>query len=298
MKKFVYLSLASLMVAHTASHCMQIIKADEEAGTDNPPTVVLETDNALKVNGPELPSKKELTQQFMEAALVVSTMGRHGVASSKEFKKMQEVYRTHTTVNKGDKKKTKAELYGAADYFSGDEEYYEKYTEDENKTYQKISGIDVFHLPGNQVRATHYKSKATRLEQEIEKVNATLKELFVQKKILKQELEEAVSSQESLKTVATILTNNKEQEISLLRARQGSLTGEIKAVEERIAHSKEESNALLDAEVTESIIAHDISEQVTIEKGLVEEKKKLQEKLKKIEEIIAKLEPKSNWFGW
>ena len=116
MKKLVYLSLVALMAAHTTTHCADILGADKEAGTDNPP----------KACSSELPSKQELAQQFLKSALVVSTMGRHGIASSEEFKKMQEVYQTHIVVNKGDKKQTKAELYGAADSFSEDEEYYEK----------------------------------------------------------------------------------------------------------------------------------------------------------------------------
>ena len=69
--------------------------------------------------------------------------------------------------------------------------------------------------------------------------------------------------------------NNKEQEVSLLHARRGALAEEIKALEERIALCKEESNALLDAELTESIVAHDINEQVTIENRPCSRKKEI-----------------------
>ena len=79
-------------------------------------------------------------------------------------------------------------------------------TEDENKTYQKISGIDLFYLPTNQERYSDCKNKTAKLEQDLEKVNATLKELLVKKITIKEKLEKATSSQETLNVVATIFS--------------------------------------------------------------------------------------------
>ncbi len=299
MKKLIYLSLASLMVAHTATHCMnQLLRADEEAGTDNPPTVVLETDNAL-ANGPELPSREESVQNFLQAAAAASKISRFVLYSSEEYDDLNTAYKAHVAIHKRDKKKAKADLFGLADSFSDDEEYYEKGIEDENKTYQKIIALDAVRSIKHQSNVDANNGVIKDLEEELEATNATLKDLIIKKGTIKQKLETVKSTQDTLKAVDTIFSDHRAQEIALLQARRGELTHKIKVLDDHIARSRGESSALLDnAEVSESITAA-FNEQVNIESSLLEEKKKLQEQLDKIGAVIAKLEaPKKGWFGW
>lgn len=298
MKKFLYLSLTGLMVLSTTTRCMeQIIKADEEAQKDGSvQTIILESENALKVQGPQLPAKEDVIQAFLEAYVVVSTMGRYGVASSEPFAIMKESYATVKAINKGDKEKTRLELFDG--YCSADEEYYEKGLDDEEKTAQKIKAIDSLVALRYQSKLNDNQKKHAALMQRKEELTKTIKELLNRKTAIQEKLREKEEEKSLLEKVNAMHHNSKEQENSLLRSRKEALTEEIKAIDERIAKHKEESNALLEGDVMQSVVADAIKDNSDVEAGLLEERKKRQTKLDSINSVIEKLEiPKTGWFG-
>lgn len=300
MKKVLYLSLTGLMVLSSTTRCMeQIIKADEEA-QETAPGLAHEADKEIKVYGPQLPTKEETITTFLEAAALVALKGRYSVASSEQFKTMRDSYGVLNAINKGDKNKTRTELFGG--YCSDDEEYYTRGLDDEEKTAKRVKFIDSIVTTKIQPKVIDNQKKSEQLKQEKESIDKALEALYVKRAANAKARTKNVQENELLAKVTTMHSNSKEQESSLLHSRAEALIEEINAIDERIATYKNEALVVLDANVSKSMIAEVVKEQVDTEAGLLIEKAKLQEKLDKINAIMAKLnqEPSSGWFsfGW
>ncbi len=183
MKKFMYLSLTGLMVLSPTTNCMeQIITADKEA---------------------EIPSKGELINQFMEAALAVSTLNRYAVAESAEFSSMQEIYGTIKKVNNGNKEQTQAELLDG--YHSGDEDYYKKEIENADKTLQKIRSIDAILAFRTQPKLADNQKKFEKLTRQQNELNESYKDILNKRANNKAELAKIATEKEVLEQARTIL---------------------------------------------------------------------------------------------
>ncbi len=298
MKKFLYLSLAGLMVLSSTTRCMkQIIKADQEV-QEPEPTEMLEGDAALQFYGPHLPVKEEIITTFLEAAAVVAAMGRFGVGSSESFETMKRSYATLKAINKGDKNKTQQELFSG--YCSDDEEYYTKKLDYEEETAQKIKSIESIIALQIQPKIKDNQEKFQQLKLEKDSINNALQALYLKRSYNAELIAKNAKEGELLAEVSNMHSNSKEQENSLLRSRAETLIEQISEIDERIAMHKNEAVVILDADVSKSIIAEVVKDQVETEAGLLKEKAKLQAKLDKINAIIEKLsqEPIKGWFSW
>ena len=306
MKKFLYLCLTGLMVLSSTTRCMeQIIQADKEAQKgESVQTAILEPEDALKVHGPQLPAKEEVIKIFVGAAVAVSTMGRYGVASSEPFATMKDSYATLKAINKGNKEQTRLELFDG--YCSADEEYYEKGLDDTDKTAQKIKALD--SIKGKwQPKLNEHQKKFDALTQEEKELTEAIKVLLNNRTEIKEKLRKKEEEKAHFENIVTMHHNSKKQENSLLLTRKETLTEEIQALDERIAKYKEESNALLEGDVMQSVVADAIKDNSDVEAGLLEEKAKLQTKLDILNSVMAQLAeesnaaaqtPKKGWFSW
>jgi len=280
MKKFIYLSLTGLMVLSPKTNCMEeIITADKEAGS--------QTVEAL-------PSKEELVQRFMGAALVVSTLERENVATTEEFSTMGKLYKIIKAMNNGSKEQTKIDLHDG--YCSEDEEYYTSKIEDADLTVHKIRTVDFMLAMKNQPRLTRNEKRSEQLAQQQEELDKSYIELLNRRAKVKEERTQVAAEKAVLDQAHTILTNTKEKENSLLSRRKEKLTAQLKALDERIKQKKEETSALLDKEVSESLLISEVAETSEAKEKLVKEQELLQGELTKVEAAIKSLEPKTSWW--
>lgn len=276
------------MTLSSTALCMeQIIKADQEASEPTPT-------EQIEYLCPQLPSKEETIVTFMEAAVAVSQMGRYNVASSGQFKTMKDSHAAVKALNKGDKEQTKKDLFDG--YCSDDEKYYTDGLEDTQKTVQRIKALDSLL---NQPMLAEHQKRSQELKQKQEHITKTIQVLLEEKTAVKEALRKH-QEEGHIETVCTILSNNKEQENSLLRTRRETLLEKIQAVDERIKKSQDNSNAALEADVTQSMMESAVTSSKETEKKLLEEKTQLQEKLDALDSFIAQVSetPKSGWFGF
>lgn len=253
--------------------------------------------------GPQLPPPEEQVKLFFEAAVVISQLPRPDILGSEHFENMKAI-RGQLKKQLGKDKANEA-LYGAADYFSDDEEDLKNCATP--KDIVKRSKRIGTQILSNQSKTSKNTEKKEALKKKQDELAMAFRKLLLERKAVKDEISQTENQEIMLEKVHTILGNYKKQDYDCLVNKQKQLTESIKMHEQAIAFRTQQLDSSLDQlytqKVSESTVLRESDnamQKIPVNEEQVDSLKKELEKVDSALQQLAdkKEEKKSGWFGW